>query len=179
MHLYAKGVLFSCTEAAFDLTILVPKSNFGDISPSNGHIGISDSHSDNLDQYLYLSLPAGGADCIRDIKQTVAESAEGFWIGAHSFVRVQLKEECTVTEDPEPKVVIDGNPSEVLADTVDLAHVFGGDVYRNHEVRRALKVVESELRKCATSFMRSEGFAQYRTPRLKPELTCFDCTMQV
>ena len=133
-------------EAAFDLTILVPKSKFTEAS-SIKYGRDSPVEVDNisdLSQYLHLSLPAGGADCIRDIKQTIAESAEGFWIGAHSFVRILLKEDVAVKEGEVPKIVIDGKPSEVLDDTMDLAHVFEGDAYRNQEIQRILKVVESK-----------------------------------
>ena len=130
--------------------MLVPKARFGSAGLTTTTSGNSSSE-DSLDSYIPLFIPAGGADLLRDLKQTVAESTEGFWIGAFSFQRVLLKEE----QQPEgaengegvpadPKITFDGKPSETLSEHTDLAKAFADEIYRKPEVRRVLKVVEGK-----------------------------------
>lgn len=123
--------------AAFDLTILVPKANFTRQASS------ASKSKDSLDDYVPLFLPATNADVLRDIKQSVADSAEGFWIGAHSYQRITLREEAPDQEGDEPKLFLAGEDSEVFPETADLGTVFAGDEYKSHETRRALRAVES------------------------------------
>jgi hypothetical protein len=122
------------------LTILIPKPNFGKSTWAKSTV----KAGQDLDNYIPLAFPTSGTDCIRDIKQTVAESPEGFWIGSHSFRRILLKEKPAAKEGEEPTVIIDGEPSEVFNEALDLAHVFPEESYKNLEVRRVLIAVASK-----------------------------------
>lgn len=127
------------SELVFDLTILVPKASFGSQASSSGATKFD---RDDIDCYVALFLPSSGADILRDIRQTVADSPEGFWLGVHSFDRVKLQEIPAEKEGNEPTLaIVPGESSQVFSDSVDLAKVFEGDEYSDHEVRRALRVV--------------------------------------
>lgn len=129
----------------FDLTILVPKAQIG--GPSSTHATKFDR--DDIDSYIPLFLPSSGADILRDVRQTVADSAEGFWLGMHSFDRVQLDEKPADKEGEDPTLVIaTGKPSEVFTDSTDLAKVFEGEEYRDLEMKRAVRVVPSRSHIC-------------------------------
>lgn len=127
----------------------MPKARFT-ASSSGGNAGKAassgSSSSDNLDDYVPLFLPATDVDVLRDIKQSVADSAEGFWIGSHSYQRVTLREEAPAQEGDEPKLFLEGQASETFPDSTDLATVFAGEEYKSGELRRALKAVDSEYR---------------------------------
>lgn len=74
----------------------------------------------------------------------MADSAEGFWIGAHSYQRITLREEAPEQEGDEPKLFLEGQDSQIYPETADLGTVFAGEEYKSHELRRALKAVESK-----------------------------------
>lgn len=126
--------------APFDLTILVPKASF---TSASSRTSSDKKDTDSLEDFVPLFLPATDVDVLRDIKQSVADSAEGFWIGAHSYQRVVLREEAPAQEGDEPKLFLDGKPSETFPDSTDLATVFGGEEYKGTNLRRALKAVQS------------------------------------
>ena len=125
---------------AFDLTILVPRASF----TTQAAGAASKKSKDNLDDYVPLFLPATSADVLRDIKQSVADSAEGFWIGAHSYQRITLREEAPENEGDEPRLFLESQDSEIYPETADLGTVFAGEEYKSHELRRALKAVEGK-----------------------------------
>ncbi len=116
----------------------MPKARFGSQSGSNTKFDKND-----LDNYIPLFLPSSGADVLRDVRGTVADSPEGFWIGMHSFDRVMLQEKPAEKEGEEPTFSIVGEASEIFPDSADLAYVFSGESYKNLETRRALRVVSS------------------------------------
>ena len=164
-------------EVVFDLTILVPKARFGNPNSSTKF------DKNDLDNYIPLYLPSSGADILRDVRGTVADSAEGFWIGMHSFDRVMLQEKPAEKEGEEPTFTLTGEASEVFPDSVDLAHVFQGEAYKSHETRRALRVVNSKLRpeypdnklseQSYSSIHRCRGsFARLAFEGYRPRLQC-------
>lgn len=158
--------------APFDLTILVPKLPFGAHSndASNGVAGVSASapatsntksngsgNGQDINQYVLIYVPAGPADLVRDIRQAVMESAEGCWIGAHSFQRVVLKEEQedeaaeaqhagAVAEALGGRISLQEESPEIVEETATLAAVFSSEQYASPQFRRALKVATSEQR---------------------------------
>ena len=153
--------------------MLVPKARFGSAGLTTTTTSSNSSSEDNLDSYIPLFIPAGGADLLRDLKQTVAESTEGFWIGAFGFQRVLLKEEQQPdgAENGEgvaadPKITFDGKPSQTLSDHADLANAFADEIYRKVEVRRVLKVVEGESR--LTPVWPSASDSCFRSPVHRP-----------
>ena len=123
----------------------MPKARFGSQCGSNTKFDKND-----LDNYIPLILPSSGADILRDVRGTVADSPEGFWIGMHSFDRVMLEEKPAEKEGEEPSFSITGEASEVFPDSADLAHVFSTEAYKNLETRRALRVVNSGSRRAKT-----------------------------
>lgn len=138
----------------FDLTIFVPKADFIAISkqqpPQHQHVpqarSGADSLPDSLDGYIQLFLPASNVDFLRDIKQSVADSAEGFWIGAHSFQRIPLAvEEEQSGEQLEPRFDLNGKASDIFPDTTDLGTIFSGEEYKDPNARRALRAVPGEF----------------------------------
>lgn len=171
--------------APFDLTILVPKARFTSSSSSQQ----SSSSSNSLDDYVSLFLPATDVDVLRDIKQSVADSAEGFWIGSHSYQRINIREEAPAQEGDEPKLFLEGEASETFPDTTDLATVFAGEEYKSGELRRALKAVQSgchlvtdpvytlKNHELTSVFYSPFLIAQPHTPIQKLVLTCSEFAM--
>lgn len=127
-----------------ELTLLVPRPSLSSSSKNSN----TKLDPEDVDSYYCLTLPASPHDTIRDIKQTVSESPEGFWIGAHSFQRVLLKEIPAKTEGEDPNFVFDGTPSEILSENIDIAHVFEDGMYEDLQVRRVLRLAESTSYRC-------------------------------
>lgn len=99
----------------------------------------------NLDEYHHLTLPSSGQDTIRDIRQAVLESADGCWLGAHSFRRVSVKEHDPPLSSGEPDFCqIEGEPSEVFHEATDLGTVFKSEEHADLHKRKVLVVAEGE-----------------------------------
>lgn len=99
----------------FELTIVLPPSPLA--SKENG-----------TPSTIAIVLPVGSRELVRDLKNVVSESAEGFWLGAFSLARADEEE------------------AAPMGDWDEIGTAFEAEQYSDPTHPRAIKVIDGQSR---------------------------------
>ncbi|OAV92189.1 hypothetical protein, variant [Puccinia triticina 1-1 BBBD Race 1] len=119
--------------AGFQLSIFIPRPNFC------SEVNLTPGQSVNGDQepesaYIELILPVNGPETIRELQQSVIESAEGWWLGAIGLTSVELDQ----NGKPDPQQPSTRN---VFGEFAELSSAFTSEKFKDPTVKRALLAV--------------------------------------
>ncbi|KAI9619840.1 hypothetical protein KEM48_008453 [Puccinia striiformis f. sp. tritici PST-130] len=123
----------STTNPMFQLSIFIPRPNFcPDVNLTPVQPGSEDQDPDSA--YIELMLPAQGPETIRELQQSVIESAEGWWLGSIGLASVELDQ----NGNPDPQRLSVRN---IYGEFAELSSAFQSEKFEDPTVKRALLAV--------------------------------------
>ncbi|KAH9470278.1 hypothetical protein MJO28_003840 [Puccinia striiformis f. sp. tritici] len=123
----------STTNPMFQLSIFIPRPNFcPDVNLTPVQPGTEDQDPDSA--YIELMLPAQGPETIRELQQSVIESAEGWWLGSIGLASVELDQ----NGNPDPQRLSVRN---IYGEFAELSSAFQSEKFEDPTVKRALLAV--------------------------------------
>ncbi|PLW29893.1 hypothetical protein PCASD_16585 [Puccinia coronata f. sp. avenae] len=126
----------------FQLSIFIPRPKFCsevNLAPVQPAIGEEEPES----AYIELILPAHGPETIRELQQSVIESAEGWWLGSIGLASVELDK----NGKPDPQQLSVGN---VYGEFAELSSAFQSENFKDPDVKRALLAVNIDYTEYTT-----------------------------
>ncbi|KAA1110836.1 Intracellular distribution of mitochondria [Puccinia graminis f. sp. tritici] len=118
--------------AGFQLSIFIPRPNFCsevNLTPSQPN---ADPEPES--EYIELILPAHGPETIRELQQSVIESAEGWWLGSIGLASVELDP----NGKPDPQQL---SVRTVYGEFAELSSAFQSDKFKDPDAKRALLAI--------------------------------------
>lgn len=120
--------------AVFHLSIFIPRPKF---CPEVQLVPIFQASQDHdpKSAYVELILPAHGPETIRELQQSVVESAEGWWLGSFGLASVELDQD----GKPDPNQL---DLRTIYGEFTELSSAFRSNKFKDPDVKRALLAVD-------------------------------------
>lgn len=119
--------------AAFQLSIFIPRPKFcPEVKVATAEA--TEGYQDPEATFIELILPVNGPETIRELLQSVIESAEGWWLGSIGLASVELDK----NGKPDPQ---QSSTRTIYGEFAELSSAFQSEKFKDPNVKRALLAV--------------------------------------